>query len=209
MEMFSKSHHFIGLLGLIMLFLYLILSFISDGFRAVFFRGLSIFVSFIKDWNMIFVIAPIYLNWISTDYFQEFRGTGFRNAISNGVMGAWVCISWIRTAVMVHIAEPNIALLVGKILVSMAIFTYAIFVVKESYKGRSIVHLIGRSREISYLALMITPIIHSVIPLEWITLLAILLLFPVFYGLVDFLEFTILSPPKFRERKIRKRKELL
>tara|TARA_B100001971_G_C17754951_1_gene317307 strand:- start:322 stop:492 length:171 start_codon:yes stop_codon:yes gene_type:complete len=56
---------------------------------------------------------------------------------------------------------------------------------------------------------MITPIIHSVIPLEWITLLAILLLFPVFYGLVDFLEFTILSPPKFRERKIRKRKELL
>jgi hypothetical protein len=110
---------------------------------------------------------------------------------------------------MVHIAEPNIALLVGKILVSMAIFTYAIFVVKESYKGRSIVHLIGRSREISYLALMITPIIHSVIPLEWITLLAILLLFPVFYGLVDFLEFTILSPPKFRERKIRKRKELL
>jgi hypothetical protein len=69
MEMFSKSHHFIGLLGLIMLFLYLILSFISDGFRAVFFRGLSIFVSFIKDWNMIFVIAPIYLNWISTDYF--------------------------------------------------------------------------------------------------------------------------------------------
>jgi len=201
-ELFEK-HKLIGIIGMLLLFVYLILTAAWEPFKIVFFRGLFLLVSFIKDWTMVFVLIPVYLNWFASDYFQERERTEFRNAITNGILGCWVGVEWIRVSLVVHNAEPNTLLLTGKIIISLVMFAYAILVIKESAGGKSIAHIIGRAREISFLAIMITPIIYNVVPLEWITILAIILLLPMIYGVVEFVEFTILPEPAFLKKQER------
>jgi len=201
-ELFEK-HKLIGLIGMLLLFVYLILTAAWEPFKIVFFRGLFLLVSFIKDWTMIFVLIPVYLNWFASDYFQERERTEFRNAITNGIMGCWVGVEWIRTSISVYNAEPNATLLAGKILISLVMFAYAILVIKKSAGGKSIAHIIGRAREISFLAIGITPIIYNVVPLEWITIFALILFLPMVYGVVEFVEFTILPEPAFVKKQKR------
>jgi hypothetical protein len=91
--------------------------------------------------------------------------------------------------------------LTGKIIISAVILIYAIIIIKESLAGRKIAHIIGRAREITFIAIMITPIIYNVVPLDWISILAIIIFVPMIYGIIEFVEFTILPPPKFAKLK--------
>ena len=49
--------------------------------------------------DLLWIIIPIYLTWIFTDFFQERRGTSLGNAITNGAVVLWVCVDWLRQTV--------------------------------------------------------------------------------------------------------------
>ena len=51
-------------------------------------------------------------------------------------------------------------------------------------------------REVSYIAIVVTPVILELVPFDWITFAAIIIFYPLFYGIVEFLEYYILPVPK-------------
>jgi len=200
-ESFYKSHKIIGLVGIGLLFVYLILTAAWEPFRNVFFRGLYMLLGFMKNGAMDYALVPIYINWIATDYFQERSSTSYGNAATNGFMGLWVCMEWVRTSYSIYQGDPNLPLFIGKITISLLMLIYAAFVIKESIARKKIAHLLGRVREISFFAIMITPVIYNVVPLDILTILAIIILLPMFYGVADFVEYTILPGPAAEKKE--------
>jgi len=200
-DVLSENHRIIGLIGISLLLIYLILTAVFTPFRGVFFRGMYMLLGFMKNATMAFALIPLYLNWISTDYFQERRRTSYGNAVTNGFMGIWVGLEWIRTSYVAYQTTPDTTLLIGKLIISALILIYAAFIIKESVAGRKIAHIIGRVREISFFAILITPLIYDVVPLDILTILAIILLLPMFYGVVEFIEYTVLPAPKAEKKR--------
>jgi len=190
-----RPHIVIGIIGAALLVLYVVLAVVFPQFKQLMLRFVSILIAVRKDYLMAYALVPIYVNWLATDYFQERRITSLGNAATNGFMGLWVGIDWLRTTQLRYSANPNISLLFGKILISLLFLGYAIFVIRESLEGRKIAHVIGRVREVSYLAIVVTPIMYGVVPFNTTTLIAILLCFPLFYGFIEFLEYFILPAP--------------
>jgi len=190
-----RPHIVIGIIGAALLVLYVVLAVVFPQFKQLMLRFVSILIAVRKDYLMAYALVPIYVNWLATDYFQERRITSLGNAATNGFMGLWVGIDWLRTTQLRYSANPNITLLFGKILISLLFLGYAIFVIRESLEGRRIAHVIGRVREVSYLAIVVTPIMYGVVPFNTTTLIAILLCFPLFYGFIEFLEYFILPAP--------------
>ncbi|HIJ98306.1 TPA: hypothetical protein H1009_04440, partial [archaeon] len=62
-------------------------------------RWAALFAAPIKDFNMLWIVIPLYLNWIFTEFYQEKKGTSFGNAIANGVTLLWVGADWGKTTV--------------------------------------------------------------------------------------------------------------
>lgn len=146
----------------------------------------------LKNPDMLWIIIPIYLNWIFTDYFQERKGTDFGNAITNGVIQLWVGIDWIRQAIKT--IEFN-ALFITKTIICIISMTWGLLIMVESARAKPIAHYIGRVREISYFMIVATPIFYGVIAPDMITIATILLFFPIFYGVGEAFDRLLPAPP--------------
>lgn len=145
-----------------------------------------------KQPDMLWILLPIYLNWIFTDYYQERKGTDFGNAITNGVIQLWVGVDWIRQAI--KSVEFN-ALFATKVIICAMSMFWGLLIMIESAKAKPIAHYIGRVREVSYFMIVATPIFYGVIAPDLITLAAILLFFPIFYGLAEAVDRLLPAPP--------------
>lgn len=179
----------------ILVILYAALSFIS-GFGAIVGRFFEMLTGFTKDFNMAFALIPIYLGWFISDYYQERKGTSFGNAIANGFMGLWVGIDWIRNSYNIFKASEaaSLGFLIVKIFISFGILAYAFVVMRAAARGQKIVHYIGRIREIAYFAIVFTPVVYEVVPLDLLTISAAILFFPIVYGLAEFVDYYVLPP---------------
>lgn len=146
----------------------------------------------LKQPDMFWILIPIYLNWVFTDYFQERKGTDFGNAITNGVVALWVGIDWIRQLIKAKTIGLATATEIG---VSIFFMIYGLIIMVESAKAKKIAHYIGRIREITYFAIVFTPIFYGAIQFDMITLGAILLFFPIFYGIGEAFDRFLPAPP--------------
>jgi hypothetical protein len=146
----------------------------------------------IKQPDMLWILIPIYLNWVFTDYYQERKGTDFGNAITNGVIQLWVGVDWIRQAIKT--IEFN-ALFATKAIICIISMVWGLIIMVESARAKPIAHYIGRVREISYFMIVATPIFYGIISPDLITFAAILLFFPIFYGLAEIVDRLLPAPP--------------
>ncbi len=145
-----------------------------------------------KNPDMLWILVPIYLNWIFTDYYQERKGTAFGNAVTNGVVTVWVGMDWIRQSL--KDAAVNMAL-APKIGISVFFIIYGLVIMIESARAKKIAHYIGRIREVSYFMVVMTPILYKAVVFDWITLAAILLFFPIFYMISEIINRVLPAPP--------------
>ncbi len=182
-------------IAVVLIILYAALSAIS-GFGVIAGRFFEMLTGFTKDFNMAFAIIPIYLGWFISDYYQERKGTSFGNAIANGFMGLWVGIDWVRNSYNLYISSEaaSVGFLIVKVLIAFGMLAYAFIVMRAAARGQKIVHYIGRIREIAYFAIVFTPIVYEVVPLDGLTLAAAVLFFPVVYGLAEFVDYYVLPP---------------
>ena len=159
-----------------------ILSYFWDLLRT----WLSLFTAPIKDPSMLWILIPIYLGWIFSEAFQEKKGTSFGNAVSNAVVVFWAAIDWSRTSVN-FFKDEIISLwnFVGKIVISVLVLIYGSIIVYEGLKGNNLTHYIGRIRVVSYIVIVITPLVYNTIELDLNVLIAIILFFPLFYFIVE------------------------
>ncbi len=140
----------------------------------------------IKNPEMLWILGPVYLNWILTDYYQERKGTSFGNAMSNGFVALWVGLDWTRQ--LRSGFEGFDAAFWIKLAVSVAFIAYGLLIMVESARAKPIIKYVGRIREVSYLVIVATPIYYNVVPLNLSTLIAILLFFPIWYGLGELID---------------------
>ncbi len=146
----------------------------------------QLLVAPIKNPEMLWILVPVYLNWILTDYYQERKGTSFGNAMSNGFVAIWVGLDWTR---QLATNFPGLsAAFAVKLAVGVFFVIFGLAIMLESAKAKPIAKYIGRIREVSYFIIVATPIYYNVIPINLTTILAILIFFPVWYGIGEALD---------------------
>jgi hypothetical protein len=142
--------------------------------------------------DMLWIIIPIYLAWLTGDYFQERKVTDFGNAMTNAVVILWVGLDWARQTIKTAALNATLA---AKILICIVFVIYGLIVIIETAKSKPIAHLIGRAREIGYFCVVATPIFYDMIPIDMITIAAILLFFPIVYGVNELWDRLLPAPP--------------
>lgn len=191
----QPHHKLVGSLGVALFSIYLIFSILSNDFREIAIRFINIFTAITKDKTLSYSLAPLYINWIATDYFQERQKTRYGNAATNGFTGIWIGIYWIFVAYSVFKRDLNLIVFIGKVVIAFLMLVYGGVIIKEAIKGNEIAHIIGRVREVSYFAIMITPLIYGIIKIDLVSIAAIIVFYPLFYGIVEFIEFILLPKP--------------
>ena len=167
----------------------------------IYLHWLSIFVAPLEKPEMFWIIIPIWINWFFTEFFMEKYGTSFGNAISNGVIPILAAFDWIRH--LVTLMNEGIIQLsfegIMKFLLTAAVFSYGVFVIIAGIKLKRIVFFIGRIRWVTYILVMFTPIIYNVVSLNWYTMLAIVIFFPLYYWVIEIFDRITPEPRVYRE----------
>jgi hypothetical protein len=152
----------------------------------------EIMIAPIRHPDLLWIIIPVYLSWLVGDYFQERKTTDFGNAMSNAVVILWVGLDWARQSIKTAVFDVTLAL---KILICVVFVIYGLIIIIETARAKPIAHLIGRAREIGYFCIVATPIFYDIVPINWITVAAILMFFPIVYGLNELWDRLLPAPP--------------
>lgn len=163
---------------------------------------LRLFAAPLKNPDMLWIIIPIWGVWVFSEFFQEKKGTSFGNAITNGAVMLFVGVDWIRYIIrQINAGTASFGTeSVTELAISAAIIMISILIIILGIKGRSVVKLIGRIREGTYMLLMFTPIIYGVVKFSPRNLAIILAFFPLFYIIVEILD-RVLPTPQIFERE--------
>ena len=86
-----------------------------------------------------------------------------------------------------------------KFFLALTVFAYGIFVIIAGIKIHSIVFYIGKIRWVTYILVMFTPIIYNGVKLDFYTLLAIIIFFPLYYGLIEIFDRITPEPKVYRQ----------
>ena len=170
-------------------------------FIGIFFATVgTLFGAPLKQYEMLWIIIPVYINWIFTEFYQEKKGTSFGNAVTNGFVALWVGIDWLRTTVeIVSQKVIKTTFLESKITVAALMGIYGVTIIVMGIKGKHTVKLIGRIREVTYLTVMLTPIFYGAVHPTWTVIISIVLFFPLFYGIVELVNYFLPNPKTYDE----------
>ncbi len=135
----------------------------------------------LKNPELLWLIIPVWLNWLLTEYFQERKGTSFGNAIANGFVMFWVGLDFSRTIVNNFVQKGFSTISLTHVGMTAIILTYGSLIMYEAIKGRKIAHLIGRIREVTYFSTVAIGVIYNAVVLDLHTIIALAAFFPIFY----------------------------
>lgn len=164
---------------------------------------ISIFTAPFKKPEMFWIIVPIWVNWFFTEFFVEKHGTTFGNAISNGVIPILASLDWARYLYRL-LSEGIILLTIGtflKFALAALVFAYGIFVIIAGIRIKNIIFYIGRIRWITYVLVMVTPIVYNVIKFNFQTFLSILLFFPLYWWVIEIFDRVTPEPKVYEEER--------
>jgi len=164
----------------------------------------TIFIAPFQNFEMLWILIPIYLNWIFADFFQEKKGTSLGNAISNGIIPLWAGVDWVRQTVnAITIAKVTSkvpwTVYASKFAIAAFVLFYGFWIIWEGIWGKELTKYIGRIREVTYLVIMLTPVIYNVTPITFQLFFSIILFFPIFYYFVELLDHIMPDPASIQE----------
>lgn len=143
-------------------------------------RGIEIFVAPFSNFELMWTVIPVYFQWFLTNTFQEKRGTAFGNAMVNGFVCVWVGLDWSKTLFQEIVAGSS-TIEAFRLVLSIALMMYGLIIFIEAFRGKKIVKYIGRVREVYYFVVVLTPVFYAIVPIDLITVGAILLGLPISY----------------------------
>ena len=171
--------------------------------REAFFSWLWLFGAPIKDTNILWIIVPIYVSWFFTEFFQEKKGTGFGNAITNGAVCIWVAVDWFRyitNGLTAGTIDTDYTLYI-KYGFSAFILVFGILIIVKGLQRKKFAHFGGRIRVITYILVMFTPIIYETAEIKPMNIVPIFVFFPVFYFLLEIIVRIMPDSKAFEEDK--------
>lgn len=161
----------------------------------------TIFVAPFNNFEMLWILIPIYIGWVLADFFQEKKGTSIGNAISNAIVVFWAGIDWIRTSIRTLSTSEEIhwGYAVGKFTLALLVVLYGVLIVWEGVKGRALTKYIGRIREVTYVTIMFTPVYYDATELTWQLIFSVIIFFPAFYYIVEWIDYIVPDPESIKE----------
>ena len=169
------------------------LSTILNTVKDAFFSWLWLFGAPIKDINILWIIIPIWVSWFFTEFFQEKKGTGFGNAITNGAVCIWVSVDWLRyitKGLTDNTISTNYTLYI-KFAISGLIFIFGIMVIIKGLQRKKFASFGGRIRVITYILVMFTPIIYETASIAAMNIVPIFVFFPLYYLFLELVVFVV------------------
>jgi hypothetical protein len=165
-------------------------------FLNLLFTWLGLFIAPLRDPNMLWLLVPVYIGWILGEFFQEKHSASAGNAVSNGFIALWAGFDWLRTLITSWRSQL-IAVdshFFSKLFIALFVFSYGIYVMMIGIRVRENVLTLGRIRVVTYVVVMLTPIFYEAAPFAWNTFIAIILFFPLFYFIVEFIDWITPDP---------------
>ena len=162
----------------------------ADLLLEAFVSWLWLFGAPLRDANILWIIVPIWVSWFFTEFFQEKRGTGFGNAITNGGVSLWVAIDWARhltNGISRDEIAPGLNLYI-KFALCVFVLIYGIVVIIKGLKGKKFASIGGRIRVITYILVMFSPFIYDTAQINLMNIIAIFAFFPLFYFLLELID---------------------
>lgn len=160
----------------------------------------QLFAAPFENLDMLWIIIPIYLAWIFADFFQEKKGTSLGNAISNAIIAVWAAVDWSRTGVRLYQAGTASGWhLAAAIFLSVIVLTYGIAIIILGVKAKTLAKKLGRIRIVTYVVLMMTPLIYKSDINVGRAILSTLIFFPVFYFFFELIDRILPDPASIRE----------
>jgi hypothetical protein len=151
---------------------------------------LSIFFVFpFKDVEILWILIPVWITLLITDFFQERKGASLGHAITNGAVQMWVGVDWMRF--LVRTSKEFSGLLALKFAICLFTTVAGIVIVVQSFKHNRGAQLWGRVRVTSYSMLVLSPIVYNLITPSWSYLLATIIYFPLFYYTLEVLGYFV------------------
>jgi len=168
----------------------------------------TLFILPFRNWEMLWLLVPVWVAWFFAEFYQEKIGTSIGNAITNAVVVVWGSIDCSRQTVALIVNKTitssfEIFLRFGLVAI---IFIYGIIIVVLGIKARKLVKFIGRVRVVTYVFAMVVPIFYNAIPFSLEHLFAALLFFPMFYFLIEAIDRIIPNPKAIIEDMSEKEK---
>ena len=151
---------------------------------------------------MFWIIIPIWINWFFTEFFVEKYGTTLGSAVSNGAIPILASIDWLKYTygiISERISSFTFGILI-RLSLSVAVLIYGVFVIIAGIKLKHIVFYIGRIRWITYVLVMVTPIIYNVIDFNSRTLLVMILFFPLYWWVIEIFDRITPEPRLYKEK---------
>lgn len=172
-----------------------------DFFINAFKDWISIFTAPLQNVDMLWILIPVYLGWAFTEFYQEKKGTSFGNAVSNGIIVLWVGMDWTRTTfnLVRNGSFTANSFLYTKFAIAAVMFFYGLFIIVNAIKTSSKTSYLGRIRLVTYAILMFTPIFYDAIPITFSVIISMVIFFPLFYVIVEILDFIIPDPKALQE----------
>lgn len=151
---------------------------------------LSIFFVFpLKNPEILWILIPVWINLIFTDFFQERHGASLGNAITNGAVQMWVGVDWLRYLWRTYKGISGLLMLNVSICL-LTLFTGAV-IVQQSLKHNKGVQSWGRIRVTSYLMIVFSPIVYGLAQPSFYYLFAVIVYSPIFYYVLEFIEYFV------------------
>ncbi len=156
----------------------------------------TLFITPFQTTDMLWLLIPVWVAWFFAEFFQEKKGTSLGNAISNAVVVMWGSIDCTRQtiALISNNVLTSVWDLVGRFLLIAVLFTYGLIIVILGWKGNTIIKKIGRIREVTYIFAMFVPVFYNAIPFSWSHIFAAILFFPLFYYLIELIDYYLPNP---------------
>jgi len=176
-----------------------IITFVWTQFTYIFMQWINLFLAPAKDPNMLWILVPVYLNWFFSEFYQEKKGTSFGNAISNAFIAIWSGFDWARTVMSTRQTGVPAAHFELKIGIAGVMLLYGAYIMFQCIKARKNIIMLGRIRVVTYVVLMITPLFYGVVPLSFQIIFVMLLFFPLYYFIIEFIDILVPDPKAFVE----------
>jgi hypothetical protein len=163
-------------------------------------RWLGLFAAPFHNFELLWIIIPIYLGWIFSEFYEEKIGTSFGKAITNGAVLIWVGIDWTRTTTGL-LGTTSTASIILKYSLCVISVLLGVLIIFFGIRRKKIIKFLGRSRNTTYYALMFTPIVYNVVQMSWETIVVIILFFPVYYLIIEIINRIVPNPKIYEEEQ--------
>lgn len=161
----------------------------------IIFTWLGLFAAPVFNESLLWIVIPVYLNWILAEFYSEkLGGVSFAGAITKGVVLIWVGIDWTRKTTDL-LNSDVLGLTLFKYFLCFVWIALGIFLIYQGISRKKSAKFLGKSRNTTYLTLMFTPILYNFVSLSVEVLISIVLLFPIYYLIVEVLS-KIMPNPK-------------